>query len=36
MCYSNGGAAFLIPYVFALFFLAMPVYLIETAYGQLI
>jgi len=36
MCYKNGGAAFLIPYLCALFFIAVPMYLIETAYGQLI
>ena len=36
MCYSNGGAAFFIPYLIALFFIAMPMYLVETSFGQLI
>jgi len=36
MCYSSGGAAFLIPYFFSFFFIAVPLFLIETAYGQLI
>jgi SNF family Na+-dependent transporter len=36
MCYKSGGAAFLIPYFIALFFIAMPMYLVETAYGQLL
>ena len=36
MCYTTGGAAFLIPYFFSFFFIAVPLFLIETAYGQLI
>jgi SNF family Na+-dependent transporter len=36
MCYSTGGAAFLIPYFFSFFFIAVPLFLIETAYGQMI
>ena len=36
MCYKNGGAAFLIPYFIALFFVAVPMYMVETAYGQLL
>lgn len=36
MCYSNGGAAFFVPYLIALFFIAMPMYLVETSFGQLI
>ena len=36
MCYKSGGAAFLIPYFTALFFVAVPMYLVETAYGQLL
>jgi len=33
MCYSMGGAVFLIPYLVALFFIAVPLYLVETSYG---
>jgi len=36
MLYSNGGGVFLIPYLCSLFFIAVPMYLVETAYGQLI
>lgn len=36
MAYTMGGAAFLIPYLVALFFIAMPMYMIETLFGQLI
>ena len=36
MCYKMGGAAFLIPYSVALFMIAMPMYMVETLYGQLI
>lgn len=36
MCYKMGGAAFLIPYGVALFMIAMPMYMVETLYGQLI
>ena len=36
MCYKSGGAAFLIPYFIALFFVAVPMYMVETAYGQLL
>ena len=36
MLYSNGGVVFLIPYLCCLFFIAVPMYLCETAYGQLI
>jgi len=36
MLYSNGGVVFLIPYLCALFFIAVPMYLCETAYGQLV
>jgi len=36
MCYKMGGAAFLIPYCVALFLIAMPMYMVETLYGQLI
>merc|ERR1719163_1662743 len=36
MLYSNGGVVFLIPYLACLFFIAVPMYLVETAYGQLI
>ena len=33
MVYSMGGAAFLIPYAISLFFIAMPMYMVETLYG---
>ena len=36
MLYKSGGAAFLVPYFIALFFVAVPMYLVETAYGQLL
>lgn len=36
MCYLNGGACFLIPYLIALFLIAMPMYLMETIFGQMI
>lgn len=36
MCYTSGGAVFLIPYLCCLFLIAIPMYLVETAYGQLI
>jgi len=36
MAYTMGGAAFLIPYLISLFFIAMPMYMIETLFGQLI
>lgn len=36
MCYSLGGAAFLIPYFFCFFLIAVPMFLLETSYGQLI
>ena len=36
MAYTMGGAAFLIPYLVSLFFIAMPMYMVETLYGQLI
>jgi len=36
MAYTMGGAAFLIPYFISLFFIAMPMYMVETLFGQLI
>ena len=36
MCYKNGGFAFLIPYFVSLFFVALPMYMVETAFGQMI
>lgn len=36
MCYTLGGAGFLIPYFFSFFLIAVPLFLIETSYGQLI
>ena len=36
MCFKMGGACFLIPYCLSLFTIAMPMYLVETMFGQLI
>jgi len=36
LCYKSGGAVFLIPYFISLVAIAIPLYMIETAYGQLI
>jgi len=36
MCYKMGGACFLIPYCISLFLIAMPMYMVETLFGQLI
>lgn len=36
LCYKSGGAVFLIPYLISLVAIAIPLYMLETAYGQLI
>ena len=36
LCYENGGLGFLIPYFFSFFLIAVPMFLVETGYGQLI
>jgi len=36
LVFRNGGAVFLIPYACALFVISVPMYMVETAYGQLI
>lgn len=34
LLYTNGGGAFLVPYFLSVFFLAIPMYAVETAFGQ--
>jgi len=36
LVFRNGGAVFLIPYLLALVTIAIPMYAVETAYGQVI
>lgn len=36
LCYSLGGFGFLIPYFFSFFLIAVPFFLLETGYGQMI
>ena len=34
LLYSNGGGAFLVPYFLAVFLIVIPMYSVETAFGQ--
>ena len=34
LLYTNGGGAFLVPYFLAIFLIAIPMYAVETAFGQ--
>jgi len=36
LCYENGGLGFLIPYGMSFFLIAVPMFLLETGYGQLL
>ena len=36
LVFTNGGAAFLIPYLLAMVLVAIPMYLLETTFGQLV
>lgn len=36
LLYNNGGAIFLIPYSLAIIMIAIPLYMIETSYGQIL
>ena len=36
LLFTNGGGAFLIPYIVALFVISIPNFIIETAYGQVV
>ena len=34
VCYSNGGGTFMVPYIFMLVFLALPLFFMEMVLGQ--